>query len=82
MKFPLPKIWCWKFLSSHISFRGRKYRKLLDMQGYYPNLLSRYIGLSKKPHQALSILVIPIHGLTTTGLKNKRFIYVGHERLG
>ena len=54
-------MWCWKFLSSHISFRGRKYRKLLDMQGYDPNLLSRYIGLSKKSHQALSILVIPIH---------------------
>ena len=37
------------------------------MQGYDPNLLSRYIGLSKKPHQALSILVIPIHEKMASG---------------
>ena len=37
------------------------------MHGYDPNLLSRYIGLSKKPHQALSILVIPIHEKMASG---------------
>ena len=37
------------------------------MQGYEPNLLSRYIDLSKKPHQALSILVIPIHEKMASG---------------
>ena len=37
------------------------------MQGYDPNLLSIYIGLSKKPHQALSILVIPIHEKMASG---------------
>ena len=37
------------------------------MQGYDPNLSSRYIGLSKKPHQALSILVIPIHEKMASG---------------
>ena len=38
------------------------------MQGYDPNLLSRIIGLSKKnPHQALSILVIPIHENMASG---------------
>ena len=37
------------------------------MQGYDPNLSSRYIGLSKKPHTALSILVIPIHEKMASG---------------
>ena len=37
------------------------------MQGYDPNLSSRYIGLSKKKHQALSILVIPIHEKMASG---------------
>ena len=37
------------------------------MQGYDPNLSSKYIGLSKKPHQALSILVIPIHEKMASG---------------
>ena len=73
---------CWKFLSAHISFRGRKYRKLLDMQGYDPNLLSRYIGLSKKPHQALSILVIPIHEKMASGPWTIRFKHAHHETKG
>ena len=37
------------------------------MHGYDPNLSSRYIGLSKKSYQALSILVIPIHEKIASG---------------
>ena len=37
------------------------------MHGYDPNLSSRHISLSKKPHQALSILVIPMHEKMASG---------------
>ena len=51
---------------------GSKYRKLLDMHGNDTNLSYRYIGLSKKPHQALSILVIPIHEQMASGPWTKK----------
>ena len=49
IKFTYPKNFSQKCVSSCDSFCGEKYRKLLDTQGYHPNLLSRQIGLSEKP---------------------------------